>query len=104
MVECGVVVVEKEKTRMEKTKVTKVLHFKTDLQGHAAAVYCLAFAPTGILLASGSFDNSIRLWDLANPAASCGVLNGHSRGVNCLAWSRYFVCLIMYARFVVVEN
>jgi len=34
------------------------------LTGHAAAVYCLQFNPTGDALASGSFDKSILLWDI----------------------------------------
>ena len=34
------------------------------LTGHAAAVYCLQFNPTGDALASGSFDKSILLWDV----------------------------------------
>lgn len=36
----------------------KVLH------GHSSYVYCCAFSPSGSLLASGGFDDSLKLWDI----------------------------------------
>lgn len=36
------------------------------LEGHAAAVGALAFAPAGNLLASGSADRTVKLWQLGN--------------------------------------
>jgi WD40 repeat protein len=35
------------------------------LLGHRCGVTCLAFTPDGNTLASGSFDETVRLWDLA---------------------------------------
>jgi WD40 repeat protein len=35
------------------------------LRGHERKVTCLAFAPEGRWLASGSYDTTVRLWDVA---------------------------------------
>ena len=34
------------------------------LQGHTSYVYCCAFSPSGSLLASGGFDDCLKIWDL----------------------------------------
>ncbi len=34
------------------------------LIGHSSYVYCIAFNPNGSILASGGFDDSLRLWDV----------------------------------------
>jgi WD40 repeat protein len=34
------------------------------LTGHSSAVYAVAFSPDGHTLASGSFDQTVRLWNV----------------------------------------
>jgi WD40 repeat protein len=55
--------------------------------GHADHIGVVAFAPDGHLLASGSSDNTIRLWDTAT-ATELRALKGHTRPVFSLAFSR----------------
>jgi WD40 repeat protein len=55
------------------------------LRGHAGAVTCLALAPDGLLLASGSKDGMVRLW--APPEGRPVQVLQHSREVQCVAFS-----------------
>lgn len=59
---------------------------KKVILGHAATVLCLAFAPDGSLLVSGSEDRSIRLWDVAT-GGELAALEGPSFAVDALAFS-----------------
>lgn len=56
------------------------------LSGHSSWVTSLAFSPDGQLLASGSLDDSIRLWKVAEGEIA-RVLTGHTKAVNCVAIS-----------------
>jgi WD40 repeat protein len=58
----------------------------TELKGHADKVYSLSFSPDGKLLATGGFDNLIKLWSF--PAGKeVRTLTGHTAPVYCVAFS-----------------
>jgi hypothetical protein len=56
------------------------------LEGHEDSTECVAFAPDGRTLASSSWDNTIRLWDL-NIGRELRKLMGHRGKANSLAFS-----------------
>ncbi len=55
-------------------------------EGHAEGVEAIAFSPDGQLLASGSRDHTIRLWD-AKTGVVLRVLEGHTASVTTIAFS-----------------
>jgi WD40 repeat protein/serine/threonine protein kinase len=56
------------------------------LRGHSDAVTAVAFSPDGRLLASGSADRLVKLWNLITGKETLS-LNGHEKGVTSLAFS-----------------
>lgn len=42
------------------------------LRGHSNYVFCVDYNPQSTLIASGSFDESIRIWDVKKGAISNG--------------------------------
>ena len=61
----------------------------TTLQGHSDSVYCVVFHPTAPLLATCSYDKTVRLWLLSedNSSATCvAILEGHTNAVNSVAF------------------
>ena len=57
----------------------------TVLEGHTAPIVALAVSPDGAMLASASWDHTVRLWPLAGGAPR--VLDEHTQNVNGVAFS-----------------
>ena len=58
------------------------------LVGHQAAVKCLAFSPDGTQIASGSVDNTIRMWDASSGVSAGSPLTGHTGTIESIAFSQ----------------
>ena len=59
---------------------------KTTLKGHTDVVFSVAFSPDGTTLASGSYDNTIRLWSVDNEDQKT-TFEGHTSAVFSVAFS-----------------
>lgn len=59
---------------------------KATLQGHKNYIWSVAFSPNGKLLASGSADKTIKLWDTATGKVTATLL-GHDDDVYAVAFS-----------------
>ena len=58
----------------------------TTLRGHSAGVLCLTFSHDGSLLFTGSYDQTVRVWDTSTWIL-IKVLKGHGGGIRALAVS-----------------
>ncbi|MFE8604952.1 WD40 domain-containing protein [Archangium violaceum] len=69
--------------RRPSKKAWKLRH---ELRGHQTPVTKMAWSPNGELIATPSWDSTIRIWD-ARTGAELNVLVQHRAGVNQVAWS-----------------
>jgi WD40 repeat protein len=60
---------------------------RTSFEGHTEMVRCVAFSPDGKTLASGSFDNTIRFWDVASGKEQTTLKDAAVFGVESVAFS-----------------
>jgi Prp8 binding protein len=68
-------------------RVSRLAAPTMELTGHSAAVYCICFDPSGEILASGSGDRDIFLWDVhGEECANYNVLRGHKNAVLGVEW------------------
>ena len=63
--------------------------WRGEVSGHTGTVLSLAFKPNSYRLASGSRDDTVRIWDVGNNTNLRHVrtLRGHTSTVNSVAWS-----------------
>ncbi|ORZ38681.1 WD40-repeat-containing domain protein [Catenaria anguillulae PL171] len=67
-------------------RVRAVTRCGATMPGHTEAVLSAHFAPRGDVVATGSGDHTVRLWDTAT-GTSKAVLKAHAGWVLCVAWS-----------------
>lgn len=60
--------------------------FRDIFDGHTCSVTCIRYNNTGSYLISCSLDKTAKIWD--NEGNCIATLEGHSRYVNCVAFSK----------------
>jgi len=60
--------------------------FRYTLSGHSSLLGCMAWSPNGRMLASGSLDKSIKIWNVQT-GQELQTLVGHSESVYSVAWA-----------------
>jgi len=68
-------------------KIPPCITLRHVLEGHSEDIKQIAWSPDGRILASGSEDKTIRLWDMQT-GQTLQTLTGHSDVVTSIEWSR----------------
>ncbi|KAI5478686.1 WD repeat protein, Quinonprotein alcohol dehydrogenase-like protein [Pseudohyphozyma bogoriensis] len=66
-------------------RVREITRCSSSIDGHAASILCASFSPTGKMLATGSGDNTCRLWDLDTETPKSRLV-GHTGWLLCVEW------------------
>lgn len=74
------------KSKCDNTPNSIAISLADVYDGHCSAVTCVRYNHTGSYLASSSLDKLVKLWD--NSGVCLATLEGHTRYVNCIAFSR----------------
>ena len=69
-----------------KTLVNRVPLYQNILRGHTSYIYAAVFSPNGTKVLTGSWDFSVKLWDVATGQLENSFI-GQERAVNALAFS-----------------
>lgn len=56
------------------------------ISGHTKAISCLKFSPDGKVLATGSADKTVRIWNVTDGKID-KVIGGHKLGISDLSWT-----------------
>ena len=65
---------------------SKTLHCKHTFKGHNGAIYCVQWSPCGRYIASGSFDKTIKVWDVSSET-EYSTLNEHLLNITDVQWT-----------------
>lgn len=72
--------------KKSKSKIPLGFKLRLAFRGHEKFINWIAWSPDGSLLASASYDKTVRLWD-AERGKLLRTLEGHTDCVNCIDWS-----------------
>lgn len=59
------------------------------LKGHTGWVLAVSMSPDGSIIATGSYDCTVRLWDAMTGKEIGGPLKGHTKWITSLSWEPY---------------